>query len=40
MPSSGKSIPGKGGKYCYLEFSGEEIRKRGLFGTESLWPSG
>ena len=40
MPSSGKSIPGEGGKYFYLEFSVEEIRKWWLFETESLWPSG
>lgn len=26
-------MPGEGGKYFYLEFSGEELRKWWLFGT-------
>lgn len=27
VPSTKKSLPGEGGKYFSLEFSGEEIRK-------------
>lgn len=40
MPSSKKSLPGEGGKYFPLGFSGKEVRKWRLFGTECLVPTG